>query len=70
MLNHIQVVEDISSCLGDSTLEITQHIANNHMEMCRFNGLRDSEYQKVAAALDKIQKRISGGYADLASPSS
>ena len=45
------MVVDTSSTLSDSTIEITQHIASNHMDMCRFKGLEDVEYKKVAAAL-------------------
>jgi hypothetical protein len=48
------VVEDTSSTLNDATVEITQHIASNHMDMCRFKGLEDVEYKKVAAALTRI----------------
>lgn len=58
-------MEDVSSCLSDPTLEITQHIARNHMEMCRFSGLDDPEYRKVAAALDNIKGQILEEYADL-----
>ncbi|OAL23237.1 hypothetical protein AYO22_06287 [Fonsecaea multimorphosa] len=49
-----KVVDDASSCLSDSSLEITQHIANNHMDMCRFSGMNDAEYRKVAAAIHRI----------------
>lgn len=35
-------------------IEITQTIASNHMEMCRFKGEDDVEYKKVAAALIRI----------------
>ncbi|CAG8978624.1 hypothetical protein HYALB_00013224 [Hymenoscyphus albidus] len=49
-----RVVEDTASCLNDSTCETTQHIASNHMEMCRFNGLEDVEYKKVAGALNRV----------------
>ncbi|CAG8949960.1 hypothetical protein HYFRA_00004292 [Hymenoscyphus fraxineus] len=49
-----KVVEDTASCLNDSTCETTQHIASNHMEMCRFNGLEDVEYKKVAGALNRV----------------
>jgi hypothetical protein len=48
------VVEDASSALNDPVVEITQHIASNHMDMCRFKGLEDVEYKKVAAALTGI----------------
>jgi hypothetical protein len=48
------VVEDTSSTLNDPIVEITQHIANHHMDICRFKGLEDVEYKKVAAALVRI----------------
>jgi len=35
-------------------LEIVQHIANNHMDMCRFKGVTDGEYEKVDAAFRHI----------------
>lgn len=54
------MVEDTSSAFGDPTLEITQHIANNHMDICRFKGLDDGEYEKVAAALHHISEVIEG----------
>lgn len=53
-----KVVEDVSSCLGDLSLETTQHIARNHMEICRFSGLDDQEYCKVIAAFDRIKSQI------------
>ena len=51
-------MDDVSSCLGDPSLETTQHISSDHMDMCRFSGLEDVEYRKVAAALDHIQTSI------------
>ncbi|ETI19600.1 hypothetical protein G647_09434 [Cladophialophora carrionii CBS 160.54] len=53
-LNGRKVVEDVSSCLGDASLELTQHIADDHMGMCRFSLLHDAEYQKVVAAIDRV----------------
>ena len=58
----------MSSCLGDASLEMTSHIARNHMDMCRFSGLQDDEYRKVVAALTYIQQRITEGSADTAPP--
>ncbi|KAH0553285.1 hypothetical protein GP486_006582, partial [Trichoglossum hirsutum] len=58
VLNGDKVVEDISSTFGDPTIEIAQHIAGNHMDMCRFKGLDDREYEKVAAALSRIYQVI------------
>lgn len=52
------MVEDTSSAFGDPTIEIAQHIASNHMDICRFKGLNDSEYEKVAAALCRISQVI------------
>ncbi|KAL8876643.1 MAG: hypothetical protein Q9198_005197, partial [Flavoplaca austrocitrina] len=54
-----KVVEDVSSCLGDPSLEMTQHIASDHMEMCRFSGIQNHEYRKVVGALDFVKARIS-----------
>lgn len=51
-------MEDVSSCLGDPSLEQTQHIASDHRDMCRFSGLQDHEYQKISAAFGRIQNRI------------
>lgn len=53
-----QVVEDASSCLNDPGIEVTQHIANNHMDMCRFSRSDDPEYRKVVAALNRVLERI------------
>lgn len=52
------MVDDVSSTLSDPTIEITQHIASNHIEMCRFKGLEDIEYKKVAAALIRISNLV------------
>ncbi|RYP71976.1 hypothetical protein DL770_008038 [Monosporascus sp. CRB-9-2] len=52
-----KVVEDTSSYLGCPSIEVTQHIASNHMDMCRFPSLNDTEYRKVAAALDRMVER-------------
>jgi len=49
-----QVVDDASSTFGDPTVEIVQHIANNHMDICRFKGFADGEYEKVDAAFTHI----------------
>jgi len=47
-------VEDISSSFDDPTFETTQRIAGNHMQICRFKGLEDGEYKKVAAAFGRL----------------
>ncbi|KAK5445358.1 hypothetical protein LTS15_010139 [Exophiala xenobiotica] len=49
-----KVVEDSASCLNDATIETVQHIAMDHMDMCRFSGLDDPEYTKVAAAVERV----------------
>ncbi|MCJ1437849.1 hypothetical protein MMC27_007236 [Xylographa pallens] len=49
-----KVVEDSSSNLDDPTIEVTQHIAGNHMQICRFKGLEDSQYEIVAAAFGRL----------------
>ncbi|KAL8366751.1 hypothetical protein RB595_010556 [Gaeumannomyces hyphopodioides] len=49
-----KVVDDRSSCLDDPTIETKRHISENHMDMCRFYGLQDPEYLKVAAAMTFI----------------
>ncbi|KAE8454451.1 hypothetical protein EG329_000074 [Mollisiaceae sp. DMI_Dod_QoI] len=53
-----KVVEDVSSYLNFPAIEITQHIERNHMDMCRFTGLGDVEYRKVAAALGRMTSEI------------
>ncbi|KAL8405709.1 hypothetical protein RB596_004537 [Gaeumannomyces avenae] len=53
LLGGKKVVEDTSSSLH-SPIEVTQHIANDHMDMCRFSGLLDVEYRKVAAVLQRL----------------
>ncbi|KAM7206848.1 hypothetical protein V8F20_002554 [Naviculisporaceae sp. PSN 640] len=49
-----KVVDDHSSCLALPTIETTQHIGDNHMDMCRFFGRDDPGYQKVSAAIERI----------------
>ncbi|KAI0105683.1 hypothetical protein GGR51DRAFT_560155 [Nemania sp. FL0031] len=53
-----KVVEDASSCLNDPTIEVTQHITANHMDICRFRGIDDPEYQKVVAAIRRVVNRV------------
>ena len=48
------MVEDTSSSIGLCSVETTQYIRQNHMEMCRFTGLNDPEYKKVSAALTRM----------------
>ncbi|KAK0728285.1 hypothetical protein B0T26DRAFT_848594, partial [Lasiosphaeria miniovina] len=53
LLSGQKVVHDTSSCLNIAA-ETVEHIGRDHMEMCRFPGLDDVEYKKVAAALRRI----------------
>ncbi|KAK8005485.1 hypothetical protein PG990_011522 [Apiospora arundinis] len=53
-LSSDKVVDDTSSYLNAPDLEVTEHIGQNHMEMCRFVGPHDPEYRKVAAAITHI----------------
>ncbi|KAI9765884.1 MAG: hypothetical protein M1839_005287 [Geoglossum umbratile] len=57
-LGNNKVVDDTSSCLSDPVIEVTQHIAKNHMDMCRFGDSSDVEYRKVVAALSRVQEAI------------
>ncbi|KAH6677035.1 hypothetical protein F5X68DRAFT_174017, partial [Plectosphaerella plurivora] len=62
-----KVVEDVSSCLN-LPMETKQHIGRNHMDMCRFSGPVDVEFQKVEAVLKRMSSRALA--ASLASQSS
>ncbi|KAK1775438.1 hypothetical protein QBC45DRAFT_396124 [Copromyces sp. CBS 386.78] len=53
-----KVVEDHSSRLGPPVNETPRRISDNHMDMCRFYGLKDPEYEKVASCLQEILKEI------------
>ncbi len=53
-----KVVEDQSSCLNIPALETPRFISSNHMDMCRFSGLQDPEYGKVAAVMERILETI------------
>ncbi|KAK3900758.1 hypothetical protein C8A05DRAFT_35585, partial [Staphylotrichum tortipilum] len=53
-----KVVEDRSSCLNNPALETRRFISSNHMEMCRFSGIQDPEYGKVAAVMERILETI------------
>ncbi|KAL8393686.1 hypothetical protein RB595_003429 [Gaeumannomyces hyphopodioides] len=54
LLSGAKVVNDHSSCLDDVRIETKRHISSNHMDMCRFSGLEDAQYTKVAAAMTFI----------------
>ncbi|PMD33669.1 hypothetical protein L207DRAFT_438320, partial [Hyaloscypha variabilis F] len=58
LLSGHKVVEDVSSYLNFPTIETTEHIGRDHMGMCRFTGLEDVEYKKVAAALCRMTNTI------------
>ncbi|PGH13977.1 hypothetical protein AJ80_06117 [Polytolypa hystricis UAMH7299] len=55
-LGETKVVDDMSSCIGDPRVEVVQHLARNHMNMCRFSGQNDLQYQKVVATLHRIRE--------------
>ena len=40
-------------------IEIKEHIRRDHTDMCRFAGLDDIEFKKVASALRKMTERVS-----------
>ena len=46
-----KVLENSFSYMNCPGVETTQHIKNNHMDMCRFTGSADPEYKKLAAAV-------------------
>ncbi|KAK4650756.1 hypothetical protein QC762_0113320 [Podospora pseudocomata] len=50
-----RVVENSSSCLNFPKTEMTISIGKDHREMCVY----DPQYQKVAAALDRIAEQVS-----------
>ncbi|KAL7621867.1 hypothetical protein AAE478_007367 [Parahypoxylon ruwenzoriense] len=54
LLNNHKVVDDTSSYLNAPAIEVTEHIGRDHMGMCRFTGIHDVEYKKVAAALHRM----------------
>ena len=54
----LKVVENESSRLDDPAIETPRHISSNHMDMCRFSGTGDLEYQKVAAAIERILQNL------------
>jgi len=60
-----QVVDDQSSCLNDLVIETKQRISSNHMDMCRFSGLQDPEYLKVAATLTFILDTLENDPSDV-----
>jgi hypothetical protein len=54
----VKVVDDESSRLDDPAIETPRHISSNHMDMCRFSGTGDPEYQKVASAIERILQNL------------
>ncbi|KAJ9136895.1 Ankyrin repeat domain-containing protein 50 [Pleurostoma richardsiae] len=53
-LGNCKAVEDTSSVLGVPAVEVYEHIGRDHRDMCRFSGVEDVEYKKVASALNRI----------------
>ncbi|KAI1299607.1 hypothetical protein F5Y03DRAFT_249326 [Xylaria venustula] len=53
----VKVVPDISSCLGDSR-ERAETLDGDHRSMCRFKGLEDRNYIKVAAELHAMYTNL------------
>lgn len=54
LLNGRKVVDDTSSYINAPEIEVTEHIGQNHMEMCRFTGSDDPEYRKVSSAITRL----------------
>lgn len=50
------MVEDDSSELGRNDRK--DHIDRNHMEMCKFSGPDDTEYEKVGGEIDRHILRL------------
>ncbi|KAK7973104.1 hypothetical protein PG988_007238 [Apiospora saccharicola] len=57
LLSGRKVVDDTSSYINAPEIEVTEHIGQNHMEMCRFMGPCDPEYRKVSAAVARLISR-------------
>ncbi|KAK8102552.1 hypothetical protein PG984_015698 [Apiospora sp. TS-2023a] len=57
LLSGRKVVDDTSSYINAPEIEVTEHIGQNHMEMCRFVGPCDTEYRKVSAAVARLMSR-------------
>ncbi|KAI1076000.1 ankyrin [Whalleya microplaca] len=53
-----KVVEDCSSCINDNQHERVAHIQADHVDMCRFDGVEDPEFHKVAAVLRRVQDTL------------
>ncbi|KAI0544409.1 hypothetical protein F4679DRAFT_38165 [Xylaria curta] len=51
-----KVVKDDFSHLNCPAIEVKQYIEASHMNMCRFTGMDDPEYRKVAAGLYRIAR--------------
>ncbi|KAI9892895.1 MAG: hypothetical protein M1814_001054 [Vezdaea aestivalis] len=58
-LNDKKVVEDVSSSLDDFAIETKQHIAGDHMQMCRFKANDDPEFEKVVSAFEHLIQKSS-----------
>lgn len=64
-LNNSKVVDDTSSQLNIMDVETSQHIASNHLDMCRFAIAKDVEYQKVVAAVERIMSSPARGFSSM-----
>ncbi|KAK4197919.1 hypothetical protein QBC40DRAFT_284648 [Triangularia verruculosa] len=53
-----KVVEQESACLGNPALETVRDIESDHREMCRFHGVEDPQYKKVASALSRVTEDL------------
>ncbi|KAI1498822.1 ankyrin [Biscogniauxia marginata] len=53
-----KVVDDSSSCIDDRRHEIKVHIRADHVEMCRFSGFDDPEFEKVKTSLRHIREHL------------
>ncbi|KAI1128713.1 hypothetical protein F5Y10DRAFT_291744 [Nemania abortiva] len=72
-----KVVKDTFSHLNCPAIEVRQYVKANHMDMCRFTGLEDPEYRKVATAFNRIvhsiiekvvKDGVTGGKSDISFP--
>lgn len=54
LLSGRKLVDDASSYISAHDIEVTEHIGQNHMDMCHFSGFHNPEYRKVAAAISHM----------------
>ncbi|KAH7141002.1 hypothetical protein EDB81DRAFT_588597, partial [Dactylonectria macrodidyma] len=53
-----QVVDESSACLGCRNLEIVRDMEGDHRAICRFRGVEDSQYRKLASELTDVVRRL------------